>query len=81
MHTLIARIGFSLLVMTGWTWPVSVSAQSADRPPSVNMRPDSTLDYFPDERGNLMPDFSRVGYHQGDLPIPDADVRIEIAPS
>ena len=81
MHTLIARIGFSLLVMTGWTWPVSVSAQSADRPPSVNMRPDSTLDYFPDERGNLMPDFSRVGYHQGDRPIPDADVRIEIAPS
>jgi hypothetical protein len=81
MFRSIAHISISVMIMTGWVWPASVFAQSADRTFSVKMRPDSTLDYFKDERGNIIPDFSRVGYHHGDLPIPDAEVKIELAPS
>ncbi|MDP4292016.1 MAG: hypothetical protein Q8908_13115 [Bacteroidota bacterium] len=32
------------------------------------------LTYVPDENGNIIPDFSRVGYHQGDKEIPDVPV-------
>ncbi|MDP4275142.1 MAG: hypothetical protein Q8907_12770 [Bacteroidota bacterium] len=32
------------------------------------------LTYIPDENGNIIPDFSRVGYHQGDKAIPDVPV-------
>jgi len=32
------------------------------------------LIYFPDEMGNTIPDFSQVGYHQGDKEIPDIKV-------
>lgn len=30
--------------------------------------------YHPDEKGNTLPDFSRVGYYQGDKPIPTVPV-------
>lgn len=81
MFRSIARISISVMVMTGSAWPESVIAQSAVRIFSVKMRPDSTLQYLPDQRGNIIPDFSRVGYHEGNLPIPDAEVKIELAPS
>ncbi|HEY4787260.1 MAG TPA: hypothetical protein VIH57_14475 [Bacteroidales bacterium] len=32
------------------------------------------LTYTPDEKGNIIPDFSRVGYHSGDKDIPDVPV-------
>jgi hypothetical protein len=35
---------------------------------------DGKLEYIPDEKGNILPDFSRVGYHHGDLQIPDVPV-------
>ena len=38
------------------------------------------LVYHPDERGNVIPDFSRVGYHHGDKAIPDYPVTVEVAP-
>jgi hypothetical protein len=39
-----------------------------------------TLQYHPDEKGNTIPDFSRVGYYQGDQPIPDVKVVKTISP-
>ena len=38
------------------------------------------LVYHPDERGNVIPDFSRVGYHHGDKAIPDYPVTVEVSP-
>ncbi|MGX5819807.1 hypothetical protein ACWKWU_16540 [Chitinophaga lutea] len=40
-----------------------------------------TLDYAPDEKGNIIPDFSRVGYHFGDKAIPTVPVVKEVSPS
>ena len=34
----------------------------------------------PDEHGNRVPDFSTCGYAGGDRPIPDAPVRVVVAP-
>lgn len=39
------------------------------------------LTYQPDEKGNIIPDFSRVGYYQGDKVIPEVPVVTTIAPS
>jgi hypothetical protein len=32
------------------------------------------LQYAPDEKGNILPDFSHVRYRYGDIPIPDVPV-------
>src|ERR1043166_7360615 len=39
------------------------------------------LQYIPDEKGNILPDFSRVGYEQGDQPVPDLPVVKTVSPS
>lgn len=39
------------------------------------------LHYSPDEKGNIIPDFSRVGYYQGDKEIPDVAVVKTISPN
>lgn len=38
------------------------------------------LDYTPDYQGNVIPDFSHVGFMYGDEPIPDVPVVIEVSP-
>ena len=38
------------------------------------------LTYTPDEKGNVLPDFSFVGYHHGEKPIPDVAVAKTISP-
>ena len=40
----------------------------------VTLNADGTLTYHPDEQGNILPDFSRVGYHEGDREIPNIPV-------
>ncbi|MXV14925.1 hypothetical protein [Hufsiella ginkgonis] len=47
----------------------------------VKISKDGALTYVPDEKGNIIPDFSRVGYHQGDQPIPDVPVVKTISPA
>jgi hypothetical protein len=81
MRPLITHTIIALLVLTSWASPLNVCAQFAEQSPSLRLRPDSTLDYLPDARGNIIPNFSRVGYHHGDRSIPDAVVRIEVTPS
>lgn len=36
----------------------------------VKITPQGELVYYPDQKGNTIPDFSRVGYHHGNRPIP-----------
>jgi hypothetical protein len=40
----------------------------------VTLNADGSLTYNPDEQGNTLPDFSRVGYHEGDKEIPTIPV-------
>ena len=52
---------------------VSVSAQTK-LPPGwqssyVKITPKGELAYYSDKQGNIIPDFSRVGYHHGDKSI------------
>ncbi|WP_187260510.1 hypothetical protein [Pontibacter beigongshangensis] len=46
----------------------------------VSLNPDGGLRYHPDEKGNVIPDFSRVGYHQGNKEIPVLPVVKTIRP-
>jgi hypothetical protein len=41
---------------------------------------DGRLQYAPDELGNIIPDFSQVGYRYGDVPIPDIAVVLALEP-
>ena len=47
----------------------------------VKEKKDGSLVYTPDEKGNIIPDFSRVGYYHGDKEIPDIPVVKTIFPS
>jgi len=40
----------------------------------VKVLPDGRLIYHPDKQGNILPDFSRVGYMQGDVEPPEVPV-------
>lgn len=63
---------------------VSVSAQTK-LPPGwqssyVKITPKGELAYYSDKQGNIIPDFSRVGYHHGDKSIPDYPVTKTVYP-
>jgi len=47
----------------------------------IKLNKDGSLKYIPDEKGNIIPDFSRVGYYGGDRPIPDVPVVKTIEPA
>src|SRR5215203_1598879 len=47
----------------------------------VSTTKDGIVKYIPDEKGNIIPDFSRVGYHYGERQIPNVDIKKIIAPS
>jgi hypothetical protein len=50
------------------------------RSPIISLNPDGQLRYERDSRGNRVPDFSSCGYAGADRAIPDAQVRVVIAP-
>lgn len=47
----------------------------------VKITPQGELVYYPDKQGNTIPDFSRVGYHHADRPIPHHPATIELSPA
>jgi len=47
----------------------------------IKVNKDGSLKYIPDEKGNIIPDFSRVGYYAGDKTIPDVAVVKTIEPA
>jgi len=60
---------------------VDSNAQSTPSSAYITVQSDGHLQYKPDDRGNIMPDFSRVGYHHGDRSIPKVEVVVEVFPS
>lgn len=46
----------------------------------VEQTPDGRLLYHPDEQGNILPDFSKVGYKTGNVTIPDVAVVKKVTP-
>ncbi|MBV9986727.1 MAG: hypothetical protein JO301_03555 [Chitinophagaceae bacterium] len=46
----------------------------------VQMGADGRVHYIPDEKGNIIPDFSQVGYHHGHAGIPDIAVAKTVMP-
>jgi hypothetical protein len=47
----------------------------------IGINKDGSLNYKADEDGNIIPDFSRVGYHQGDIEIPTVTVVKTLSPA
>ena len=47
----------------------------------VKLNKNRSLTYIADEKGNIIPDFSRVGYYGGDKEIPDIPVVKTIEPA
>ncbi len=46
----------------------------------LKIKSNGTLEYIADKNGNIIPDFSRVGYHQGDKPLPNIPVVKTLSP-
>ncbi len=47
----------------------------------IKLNKDGSINYVPDEKGNIIPDFSRVGYYGGDKTIPDIAVVKTVSPT
>lgn len=47
----------------------------------ISLGEDGKLVYADDERGNRLPDFSHVGYHSGEKPLPDVKTEITLHPA
>src|SRR6185503_15979069 len=64
---------------------VSIFSFKSSSPPweskFIKQSKDGSLKYIPDEKGNIIPDFSRVGYYGGDKDIPDVPVVKTIEPA
>jgi Family of unknown function (DUF6298) len=67
---------FLLFVALAFPLPAGAKPQS----PIVSVGRDRHLIYYPDERGNRIPDFSHCGYAGGDRPIPNAPVKVVVPP-
>ncbi len=67
--------GFFLLFNT-----TLMSAQERWSPEHVHYGKGGVLTYTPDEQGNIIPDFSHVGYRYGDEPIPWIETMVEVEP-
>ena len=64
---------------------VSILSFRSSSPPweskFIKQNKDGSLKYTPDEKGNIIPDFSRVGYYAGDKNIPEVAVVKTIGPA
>src|SRR5882724_3674268 len=47
----------------------------------IKLNKDGSLNYIPDEKGNIIPDFSRVGFYNNDVSIPDIAVVKTVTPT
>ena len=70
---------FSLLLITITLAGFNVISQWQSKFVTINK--EGTLSYTTDEKGNIIPDFSRVGYYNGDKEVPNVTVVKIISPS
>ncbi len=69
-----------------WTFTLVIVFSFQHQPTSweskfIRINKDGSLKYIPDAKGNIIPDFSRVGYYGGDKSIPDIPVVKTIEPA
>lgn len=69
-----------LLLLFFVTLSFTASAQKAWQSKYVKIQ-GGKLQYIPDEQGNVIPDFSRVGYHQNEKAIPNVKVVATLSPT
>ncbi|MBC7653357.1 MAG: hypothetical protein H7098_02650 [Oligoflexus sp.] len=60
---------------------LNTSAAIAQQSKYYTINTDGSLIYKPDEKGNIIPDFSRVGYHMGDRELPEIKVAKKVSPA
>src|SRR5258707_4809109 len=75
-----------LLLSVGLLFSVSLCLCGSTQPPKgprrfVSQGANNKLVYDTDARGNRIPDFSHAGYQGGGVAIPDAPVRVVVAPA
>ena len=78
MYASIQRI--ALLLLTAFILSFIVPSPTWESK-FIKLNKDGSLKYIPDEKGNIIPDFSRVGYYAGDKAIPDVPVVKIIEPA
>jgi hypothetical protein len=69
-----------LWILVLGSWCFSIPAASPKKDPIISFDSDGKLVYASDPQGNRIPDFSHCGYAGGDRPIPDAPIRVVVAP-
>ncbi len=67
-------------IALGWMVSVSRAAASKEKP-EITVGPDRKLVYLSSPRGDRIPDYSYCGYRLGEAAIPDAPVKIVVAPA
>lgn len=70
----------SVIIATVLMGAFSIETSAAWQSKFVKLRADGSLDYIPDSQGNIIPDFSRVGYFAGDKEIPDVEIVKTVEP-
>ncbi len=75
---------YVLMFMALVSMPARVVAQTK-MPPEwqssmVKITDDGKLEYIADDEGNILPDFSRVGYHHGDKGVPHFTPTVVVSP-
>lgn len=74
-------ICLSLLLLIGFISAFTIQEKPNWQSKHVTISTNGKLQYSPDSLGNIIPDFSRVGYHQGDKTIPDVPIKKTISPA
>jgi len=69
------------ILFTGLTGFFSIVPVKEWQSKFLSTSEDGLISYSPDEKGNIIPDFSLVGYYGGDKDIPDVAVAKTITPS
>jgi hypothetical protein len=77
---LIKMVLFRKVFLLLWIWGIFSSCDNTWQSEHVYYGKDGVLQYTPDEKGNIIPDFSHVGYRYGDIPIPDVPVVLTLEP-
>jgi hypothetical protein len=69
-----AKLISSFTILVSLVFILSFKKTESWQSKFVHINKDGSLQYNPDEKGNIIPDFSRVGYYSGDKSIPDVPV-------
>src|SRR5688572_22199506 len=69
-----------IIVVVGLMTGITGFGQETWSSKYVQLNKNGGLQYIPDEKGNIIPDFSRVGYHGNEKPIPFIRVVKRLSP-